>query len=45
MGVRLLNKSKPNSCTEPCIVDLVGTWSERSATVLGEISSADGNRV
>ena len=45
MGVRLLNKSKPDNCTEPCIVDLVGTWSERSAMVLGEVSSADGNRV
>ena len=45
MGVRLPDKSKPDNCTEPCIVDLVGTWSERSAMVLGEVSSADGNRV
>lgn len=30
MGVRLLHKSKPNSYTEPCMVNAADGWRERN---------------
>jgi len=30
MRVRLLNKPKPNSCTESCGIDVAGRWRERN---------------
>ena len=30
MRVRLPNKSKPNNCTESCMVDVADGWRERS---------------
>ena len=30
MRVRLLNKLKPNSCTESCGINVAGEWRERN---------------